>query len=299
MKRFVVLAIGFLLVSPLYAEEKHQTVEGYIQQWKDVAIQQMQVYRIPASITLAQGILESGFGNSTLATKANNHFGIKCHNWSGKTYRQDDDRKNECFRRYNSAMESFADHSLFLTSRSRYNFLFEYKITDYKKWAKGLKTAGYATNPRYAHILINLIEKYKLYRFDESASKKDLIVKNQVVSKNKMSKEHQVFMNENRTKYIIVGNHDTFYQIAEEFELNLNQLYRWNDFPPQKDLLTAGDKVYIMRKRKNIPKKLQNIDSKTITPLWKLAQKYGVQLEALEKHYGYNIPNTVAMNGRN
>jgi flagellum-specific peptidoglycan hydrolase FlgJ len=140
---------------------KRNTRAQYIAQWKDVAIDQMEKYGIPASITLAQAILESGDGNSELARGANNHFGIKCHGWEGKKVYHDDDRRNECFRKYKNAHESFKDHSLFL-QRSRYQFLFDYNITDYKSWAKGLKKAGYATNPKYPALLIRLIEENRL-----------------------------------------------------------------------------------------------------------------------------------------
>ena len=137
-----------------------------------MAIGEMNQFGIPASITLAQGILESGNGESRLATEGNNHFGIKCHsNWNGETIIADDDEKGECFRKYRKIEESYRDHSLFLTENGRYAFLFELKKTDYKAWAKGLKKAGYATNPKYPTLLIDLIEKYDLSRFDKGAGK--------------------------------------------------------------------------------------------------------------------------------
>lgn len=140
--------------------------EEYIEKYKDIAIRQMKEYGIPASIILAQACLESGNGNSELAIKANNHFGIKCHNWDGKSFIYDDDKKNECFRKYKCVEDSFKDHSEFLRTGKRYSSLFELKSTDYKGWAFGLKAAGYATNPRYAQILINDIEKYNLHKYD-------------------------------------------------------------------------------------------------------------------------------------
>ena len=143
--------------------------EQYINKYKDIAIQQMHKSQIPASIILAQACLESSDGNSALARKANNHFGIKCHDgWRGKKFKQDDDERNECFRKYEKAMDSFTDHSNFLRSRTRYASLFDLPITDYKAWAHGLKAAGYATNPRYAEQLITIIEAYELYRFDSA-----------------------------------------------------------------------------------------------------------------------------------
>jgi len=140
---------------------------GYVERFKDIAVEEMMKSGIPASITLAQGMLESASGNSTLAREANNHFGIKCHaGWTGKTILKDDDAAGECFRYYNSAEESYRDHSEFL-KRSHYAFLFDLDRDDYKGWAKGLKKAGYATNPRYPELLISLIERYGLDRYDK------------------------------------------------------------------------------------------------------------------------------------
>ncbi len=164
MQRLVIILFSFS-ISILSAQDK---TNRYIEQYSQIAIEEMRRYNIPASITLAQGILESGNGESRLAVEGNNHFGIKCHaNWNGETITADDDEKGECFRKYNRAADSYRDHSLFLTERGRYSLLFELKKTNYKGWAKGLKKAGYATNPKYADLLIDLIEKYDLSRFDE------------------------------------------------------------------------------------------------------------------------------------
>jgi flagellum-specific peptidoglycan hydrolase FlgJ len=144
------LVLSFImLISFNKISSQNLTRKQYITKYSALAIKQMRQYKIPASITLAQGILESNNGNSKLAVKANNHFGIKCHGWEGKKIFEDDDKKNECFRKYKSPLESFKDHSLFLNKYSRYAFLFNYKITDYKSWARGLKKAGYATNKKY------------------------------------------------------------------------------------------------------------------------------------------------------
>jgi len=174
----VKILINFFFIfsfSSVFAQNK---TEVYISKFKDIAITEMNQFGIPASITLAQGILESGNGESRLATEGKNHFGIKCHeNWNGETIIEDDDKKGECFRKYSKAADSYRDHSLFLTERERYSFLFEYQKTDYKKWAKGLKKAGYATNPKYPSLLIDLIEKYDLSRFDKGDSQqKNLFV---------------------------------------------------------------------------------------------------------------------------
>ena len=172
---FTVLSL--LLVFHITAQNKS---ELYIKKYKDIAISEMNSYGIPASITLAQGILESGNGESRLAVDGNNHFGIKCHNnWNGETIIEDDDEKGECFRKYSNVGDSFRDHSLFLKERGRYEFLFEYKITNYKKWARGLKKAGYATNPKYASLLINIIKQYNLTQYDNlSSDRKKIFLSN-------------------------------------------------------------------------------------------------------------------------
>ena len=164
-RKFSLLLLSLFAALTLGAQ--NLTRVQYIEKYKDIAIQQMHKHKIPASIILAQACLESSDGNSPLARKANNHFGIKCHDgWKGKKFRQDDDERNECFRKYEKAVDSFTDHSNFLCSRTRYASLFDLPISDYKGWAHGLKAAGYATNPKYAQLLINIIEEYKLYKYD-------------------------------------------------------------------------------------------------------------------------------------
>jgi flagellum-specific peptidoglycan hydrolase FlgJ len=168
--RITFLSLVLLITYSLAAQQLVNSDYGaYIEKYKSAAIREMHLYKIPASITLAQGMIESGCGKSVLAINTLNHFGIKCQNdWTGDTYRYDDDEKNECFRKYNSVAESYRDHSIFLSTRSRYAELFTLPITDYKGWANGLKKAGYATNPDYPNILIRLIEANKLYLYDES-----------------------------------------------------------------------------------------------------------------------------------
>jgi len=169
MKKYLLIVFLF---SSFLAVAQNKT-EAYIEKYSQIAVDEMNMYNIPASITLAQGILESGNGESRLAVDGKNHFGIKCHsNWNGKMIIEDDDEKGECFRKYNRVSDSYRDHSLFLNERGRYAFLFEYNKTDYKKWAKGLKKAGYATNPKYPTLLIDLIEKYDLSRFDKGTKSK-------------------------------------------------------------------------------------------------------------------------------
>jgi len=166
-KRLVIIVLLCLVMTEVWAQKKRQTVEQYINKYKAIAISEMERSQVPASITLAQGILESASGNSYLARKARNHFGIKCHrSWKGKRIYAHDDRARECFRKYDKVSESYEDHSNFLDRNNRYSFLFNGELVDYKAWAKGLKKAGYATDPKYAAHLIKLIERYNLDRFD-------------------------------------------------------------------------------------------------------------------------------------
>ena len=195
-----------IILTPTY-----NSTEDYIAFFKAVAIHEMKLYGIPASITLAQGILESGSGKGRLAREANNHFGIKCHDWKGPRIYHDDDRSQECFRKYNDPNQSYRDHSLFLAKRKRYANLFKYKSTNYKAWAKGLKKAGYATDPKYPQKLISLIERYKLYRYD-IFDKKD---------KNKNDQQQISEMH-------IVQKGDTLYSISKRYNTTVEHLKSTN-----------------------------------------------------------------------
>ena len=167
MKKQILFLIVVFTCLAAQAQTRNKQYESYIKQYRKLAVEEMKKYRIPASITLAQGLLESGAGQSVLARKSNNHFGIKCGgDWTGKTVSHDDDARGECFRAYKHPKQSYEDHSKFLAGRPRYASLFRLKITDYKGWAKGLKKAGYATNPRYAEQLIDIIELYDLDKYD-------------------------------------------------------------------------------------------------------------------------------------
>ena len=210
------------------------SADTYIEKFKTIAITEMNSYGIPASITLAQGILESGNGNSSLAREANNHFGIKCTTeWRGKTILKDDDQKDDCFRVYTSAEESFRDHSEFL-KRKRYASLFELDKNDFRGWAAGLKEAGYATNPRYAELLISLIERYDLSRFDrkegqvEKIKREDKVLaeiaKNIPQERKQESAKTPVAM-----KIYEVKQGDTLYSIAKRFSLTVDDLKILND----------------------------------------------------------------------
>lgn len=203
----------------------------YIEKYKNIAMIKMMEYEIPASITLAQGILESGNGRSELARKANNHFGIKCHKgWKGKKVYHDDDKRNECFRKYNSPDASFEDHSLFLTTRSRYAFLFDLKKDNYKAWAKGLKKAGYATDRKYPSKLIDFIETYHLYYYDK------LVLR----SNKKLYK-----VNDAVDEYVIVYKGDTLYSIARNNNLTVEELKRFNNLFSNE--ISIGQKLYLKK----------------------------------------------------
>ncbi len=262
--------------------ERRITREEYIEMYKDDAIKEMMKSGVPASITLAQGILESGDGNSPLAVYANNHFGVKCHSgWKGKSMRIDDDEKNECFRKYESVYESFRDHSDFLVTRSRYDFLFELKITDYKGWAKGLKKAGYATNPKYADLLIMLIEKNNLDQYDNYAK-----VPPRKPSKTRSSKvlasssHNRTIKLHNHIKYIKAKKGDTFYRITQDFDMNLWQIFKYNDLN-ESDVLNVGDIIYLQPKKGKSKEEFHM--AKEGETMRDISQMYGVKLKKLYK----------------
>ncbi|MBL4710773.1 MAG: glucosaminidase domain-containing protein [Flavobacteriales bacterium] len=294
MRRIVFILIAFALQHAVYAQpgSKKITRAEYIETYKGEAIKEMHNSGIPASITLAQGILESGDGNSALARYANNHFGIKCHSsWNGSTFIQDDDAKDECFRKYTTALESFADHSDFL-KRKRYAGLFELKITNYKAWAKGLKKAGYATNPKYPQLLIDLIEKNDLAKYDkmkEGKVKKGKRDKKQSKIESKRKKptvnskkrgSHTTKLHKNNIRYIDVRPEDSFEKIAEEFNMGLWQLYKYNDLDKDKELFDKG-LLYLQPKRGKGKEEFHIVI--TGERMWDISQKYGVKLKKLYK----------------
>lgn len=247
---------------------KSAETDAYIKKYKNVAIQQMKQYKIPASITLAQGILESGSGRSDLSVKANNHFGIKCtSDYKGKTYYKKDNKLKDCFRVYSDAAESFRDHSLFLTTRKHYSPLFDLKITDYKGWAKGLKKCGYATNPKYPELLIEVIEQNSLYQFDneEYTDKKEENAENdkgrncryEEENRQKDSKPEGVDIRNsdnrveiNGVRCVRVKTGDTFYSLSKKHGISVPELKTLNDFPDNYTL-KVGEYVFLKRKRRN------------------------------------------------
>lgn len=280
------LIIGTLVSQFSWGSEKLISKEEYIDTWSPVAVNQMIESGIPASITLAQGILESGSGNSELARKGNNHFGIKCHGWEGATMFIDDDKKDECFRVYESAEQSFIDHSAFLKQYDRYAFLFTYESDDYKSWAKGLKKAGYATNPEYPQRLIKIIEDLGLDKYDEIKVPQTKALPSIVAVKSSNSIEsnqHSVFVHTNKVKYVVAAKGDTYYKIAQEFGLHIRQLYRYNSFSSTKDCLEQGDLVYLQpKRRRNLFNKEQVVLEETMT-IEEVSQKYAINEHSLKK----------------
>ena len=264
------LVLSFImLISFNKISSQNLTRKQYITKYSALAIKQMRQYKIPASITLAQGILESNNGNSKLAVKANNHFGIKCHGWEGKKIFEDDDKKNECFRKYKSPLESFKDHSIFLNKYSRYAFLFNYKITDYKSWARGLKKAGYATNKKYPELLIKIIEDNKLNIYDDKDVEIEFI-----------SEIRNIYMHPNRIKYVKSENQDTYITIAKNLKIKLWKLQKYND-SKETNILAEGTIVFIQPKRKKGKVKVHTYNKNE--SLISISQFYGVKLKSLKK----------------
>lgn len=217
MRFFYSALLLTLGVSSGVAQTKSQETEAYIQKYQKVAVKEMKRSGIPASITLAQGILESANGKSKLAMEAKNHFGIKCaDNWSGPSVRMDDDQKDECFRKYRKVKKSFQDHSAFISKRERYKFLFDLDPTDYNGWAAGLKKAGYATNPKYPQLLIGLIEKYDLSRYDRKGKARAKYEEDSIPAPSKAIKTHRV------------GMGDTMYSIAKQYNMTVQELQDLN-----------------------------------------------------------------------
>lgn len=293
------LRLSFLilsLVSSLVLNAQSNISESqYISKYSELAVKEMKRAGIPASITLAQGMLESGNGNSTLARKSNNHFGIKCHNdWNGKRVYHDDDRKGECFRQYKTVYESYIDHSDFLKDKNRYAFLFQLKTTDYKGWARGLKKAGYATDPKYSSRLIHIIEDNNLQRFDTGVKVKN----HKRVSDKKHASEgavtdnftidafgtHLVKLN-NGIKYITVQEDDSFSALCDEFGLKDWEIYTYNDLPKNANI-NNYKYLYVQPKRNKAHVKHKFHIVKNDETLHYISQKYGVKMSRLYKYNG-------------
>ena len=285
MKKFLIIL--FTIHCSLFTANAqirwNERYQQYIDQYKDIAIEEMHRWKIPASITLAQGIFESGAGQSELARKGNNHFGIKCNGWEGRKVYHDDDARNECFRAYNSVYESYEDHSRFLANGQRYRSLFNLKTTDYKGWARGLKAAGYATNPAYADKLIELIQLYKLYEYDKAKSADRFMVEH--------TKDHSVggaalhpIKIFNKNYYLIARRGDTFKLIGEEVDISYRKIAKYNE-RNKNDRLTEGEVIWLKKKQKKAPKdykgRLHYV--RQGESMYSIAQSYGIRLKSLYK----------------
>ena len=275
---FVGLFLFSFLVQKMYAQtaSENKPAEEYSEQFHEAASVNMIAYKVPASITLAQVLFESGFGNSPLAKNANNHFGIKCHDWKGDTYYHDDDAPQECFRKYTSAAESYEDHALFLKNRKRYAKCFELSITDYAGWARELKAAGYATLPTYAEKIVSVIERFALHQFDrealtrmnDSGEIKTTDASSFVEPKEEPAEENLTVAQKNQefqppadalsggreirqvngVPFIIANAGDTKNTLCTEFKLAEWQIRRYNDLPFEAEI-EAGSRVYLAPKK--------------------------------------------------
>lgn len=304
-QKFKELLLVFLFVLAANVSISAQSLaEKYIQQYKTIAISEMQKYGIPASIKLAQGLLESGMGQSRLAKEANNHFGIKCHQgWTGGTIKHTDDAVDECFRVYSDPNQSYRDHSQFLVHRPRYGNLFKLKTNDYKGWARGLKAAGYATNPKYALMLIDVVERHQLYIFDMDLSpaqmeahrnrsseiergKIEALQKAEVgISSNgspaldvsPKAYVSTVFYN-NNVKVIRLLRDETLKDISMRFNISMHRLREYNDITSNENL-QAGDLVYLAKKKNRGREKAHLVLAHE--SIWSISQNYGIRLEKL------------------
>jgi len=282
MRKFFMSIALFLALSGSAQVRWNQVYQQYINQYKDIAIEQMKRYHIPASITLAQGLFESGAGRSELTRRGNNHFGIKCHGWTGRTTYHDDDKNNECFRAYDSAYESFEDHSKFLTGSQRYRSLFRLKQTDYKGWARGLKDAGYATNPQYANKLIEIIQLYKLYQYDTAKGYDKFMTEH--ARDHAVNGDLHIIKAFNKNYYIIVRKGDTFKSIAEEIGISYRKIAKYNE-RDKRDQLEEGEIIWLKKKQRKAPKdykgRLHYV--RAGESMYSIAQKYGIRLKNLYK----------------
>jgi LysM repeat protein len=295
------VAIVFALISNLVFAQSSETVHKYIDTYKNAAIAEEIRTGVPAAITLAQGIHESGAGTSDLVLASNNHFGIKCNGWTGKTVSHDDDAKGECFRKYDDPFDSYKDHSDFLKNRSYYASLFKLDPTDYKGWAYGLKKAGYATNPKYAQILIKLIEDYDLQQYTLLALNGKMpdngaIVFASNVEKTESSSDAKMddatiqkavvrtvnfpsgVFKINETKVLYVKEGTSFLKVADANNISLSSLFEFNDMKPT-DIASKDQLIYLQRKRKTGADDIHIVqEGETLRDI---AQAEGIRLESL------------------
>ncbi|MDR0573364.1 MAG: glucosaminidase domain-containing protein [Tannerella sp.] len=300
MKLYIRLFITFILfiVNIGYTQGQKQTrlpsFEEYIHKYKDLAIRQQKEYKIPASITLAQGLLESGAGNSRLARKGNNHFGIKCKDeWRGGRIYHDDDEKDECFRTYKTVEESYTDHSLFLSKRKYYVSLFELDIYDYKRWAHGLQKCGYATDKSYGEKLVRLIETYELHKYDKTKGIEKRTIRDDIyeikLNIPEYNKNHSEITNRRRRihetngiHYITARADDSYEIIAYDAGMKLKRLLKYNEVTKEHKL-KSEDIVYLQRKKKQASKGCSTHIVKEGESLYAISQLYGMKLKSIYK----------------
>ncbi|MDR2682453.1 MAG: glucosaminidase domain-containing protein [Dysgonamonadaceae bacterium] len=267
-----VLGVLFLIPAPLAARKPRADYVEYIRTYNSLAVKHMTQYKIPASITLAQGLLESGAGKGVLARKANNHFGIKCHSdWTGKRVYQADDNPHDCFRSYKKVEDSYEDHARFLL-RARYARLFDLNIRDYTAWAKGLQQCGYATDKAYANKLIKLIEDYELYRYDVRAKSNRPVP---VPLRRAVYIDHGLL-------YVLAETNDSYTRIAEDLGFKVKQLAKWNE-APEDFPLRPGDIVYLEKKQKKAQKPYFEHTVRVGESMHRISQQYGMQIKRLYK----------------
>lgn len=335
-RRILLVCMLWAAVS-VFAQTTQELYNAYILQYYPIAQEQQRLYGVPACITLAQGLLESGAGRSPLAQKANNHFGIKCAgDWKGNTYHQDDDTKDECFRKYKKVEDSYKDHALFL-QRPRYAELFTLQVTDYKGWAHGLKRCGYATDPAYAGKLIKLIEDYNLLQYVTTEEQLPETDKTKATSKpataGKQSKSHKpvkphgtavndtttvpastkgqtsaasmgtvdlftehTVLRNNTCKYVVAREGDTFQSIAAEFNIRLSAIYRYNDIHNTGYVLQKGDKVYLQMKRRKAAKPYAVYRVRKNENIWQIAQDKAIQVKYIYRLNGIAEGQDVSIN---
>lgn len=283
----VVLALVCLLFSIQGASAQmkwNSAYQSYIDQYKDLAIEQMLRYNIPASITLAQGLFESAAGRSNLTRSGNNHFGIKCHGWTGKRTYHDDDAAGECFRAYDNARQSYEDHSRFLATQSRYARLFNLKRTDYRGWARGLKQCGYATNPQYASKLTQIIELYGLNKYDRATTYDRFIARHASEESPGPDGVRYVIKAYNDNYYVIAKKGETFKSLGKELGISGRKLAKYNE-RDKRETLDDGDVIYLKKKRNKAERNFKNRPHtvKAGESMYSIAQKYGIRLKSLYK----------------
>jgi len=294
MKCLVLCSVLFVSVLA-DAQTRNKNYLSYIEQYHQLAERQQKEHGIPSSISLAQGLLESGAGLSTLAQASNNHFGIKCSDWTGDKVYYDDDTKGECFRKYSLVLDSYEDHAAFLRGRSRYASLFLLNPTDYEAWAHGLKKAGYATDPTYAFKLISIIEGYDLHRFDLgistgrasngegqlSGKKNDKSVSSNSMGSIDAYLSHAVLKN-NGVRYITALAADTYGSVADEFNVSEERIRRYNDVSSTTGL-NPGTRVYIYPKKRHASKEFSSHTIMQGETMYSISQHYAIKIEKLYK----------------